>query len=45
MAKVQREDRQIALGDNYKAEEFSSSTCVCYGTRLAGQRHHCLILK
>lgn len=41
---IQREDGQIAVGDSDHDDEFSSSPCACCGSRLAGQRHHCMIL-
>lgn len=44
IAEIQREEEQIAVGDSDRAHEFSSSPCACCGTRLAGARHHCVIL-
>lgn len=44
IAEIQREEGQIAVGDSDRDEEFSSSPCACCGTRLAGGRHHCVIL-
>ena len=41
---IQREEGQIAVGDSDRDDEFSSSPCACCGTRLAGARHHCVIL-
>ncbi|MBS9403675.1 hypothetical protein KG088_08530 [Halomonas sp. TRM85114] len=43
IAETQREG-QIAVGDSERDDEFSVSPCACCGTRLAGQRHHCVIL-
>jgi len=45
MAEIQREEGPIAVGDNDMDEEFSSSPCACCDTRLAGPRHHCVILE
>ncbi|MDR5893148.1 hypothetical protein QC820_09995 [Halomonas mongoliensis] len=44
IAEVQRTEGQIAVGDSDMDDEFSASPCACCGTRLAGQRHHCVIL-
>lgn len=44
IAEVQREEGQIAVGDSDRDDEFSSSSCSCCGSRLAGVRHHCVIL-
>jgi hypothetical protein len=44
IAEIQREEGQIAVGDSDKDDEFSSSPCACCGTRLAGARHHCVLL-
>ncbi|WP_445000250.1 hypothetical protein [Halomonas mongoliensis] len=44
IAEIQREEGQIAVGDSGKDDEFSSSPCACCGTRLAGARHHCVLL-
>lgn len=41
---IQREEGQITVGDSDRDDEFSSSPCACCGTRLAGVRHHCVIL-
>ena len=35
----------IALGDNENDEEFSSLNCDCCNSRLAGTRHHCIVLE
>ncbi|MBS9405444.1 hypothetical protein KG088_17705 [Halomonas sp. TRM85114] len=43
IAEIQREG-QIAVGDSNRDYEFSVSPCACCGTRLAGQRNHCVIL-
>ena len=44
ITEIQREEGQIAVGDSDRDDEFSSSPCACCGTRLAGARHHCVIL-
>src|SRR5690554_1579793 len=44
IAEIQREEGQIAVGDSDRDEEFTSRPCACCGMRLAGPRHHCVIL-
>lgn len=44
IAEIQREEGQVAVGDSDRDEEFSSCPCACCGSRLAGQRHHCVIM-
>jgi hypothetical protein len=44
ITEIQREEGQIAVGDSDRDDEFSPSPCACCGTRLAGARHHCVIL-
>ncbi|MDI5922694.1 hypothetical protein QLQ86_18140 [Halomonas sp. LR5S13] len=44
IAEIQRQVGQIAVGDGDRDDEFSSSPCACCGIRLAGWRHHCVIL-
>lgn len=44
IADIQQTEGQISVGDSEKDDEFSSSACACCGTRLAGQRHHCLLM-
>ncbi|MCE0732429.1 hypothetical protein LWH48_06385 [Halomonas sp. G15] len=44
IAEIQREQGQIAVGDSDKDDVFSAGPCACCGTRLAGARHHCVIL-
>jgi len=44
IAEIQREEGQIAVGDSGRDDEYTSSPCPCCGTRLAGARHHCVIL-
>ncbi|AHK78166.1 hypothetical protein M911_02070 [Ectothiorhodospira haloalkaliphila] len=39
-----RASEVIIAGDSNKDDEFSASACDCCGTRLAGARHHCVIL-
>ena len=34
----------IVCGDSEQDEEFSTSPCDCCGDRLAGSRHHCVLL-
>ena len=34
----------IVLGDEEKDDEFSSRSCSCCGSHLAGSRHHCIVL-
>ena len=44
IAEIRQDEGQIAVGDSNRDDEFSSSPCACCGTRLAGARHHCVIL-
>ncbi|MGM0925380.1 MAG: hypothetical protein ACQEXC_02920 [Pseudomonadota bacterium] len=44
ITEIQREEGQIVVGDSDRDDEFSPSPCACCGTRLAGPRHHCVIL-
>lgn len=44
ITEIQREEGHIAVGDSDRGDEFSSSPCACCGSRLAGARHHCVIL-
>lgn len=44
IADIQRTEGHVAVGDSDLDDEFSSNPCSCCGTRLAGQRHHCVIL-
>ncbi|MGM1051834.1 MAG: hypothetical protein ACQEXO_05505 [Pseudomonadota bacterium] len=44
MAEIQREEGQIVVGESDRDDEFSARPCACCGTRLAGQRHHCVML-
>ena len=44
IAEIQREEGQVAVGASDRDEEFSSRPCACCGMRLAGPRHHCVIL-
>ncbi|MDZ7854201.1 MAG: hypothetical protein U5L98_16590 [Halomonas sp.] len=44
IAVIQREEGQIAVGDGDRYVEFSSRPCACCGIRLAGPRHHFVIL-
>src|SRR5690554_8017223 len=44
IAEIQREEGRITVGDSDRDDEFSAIPCACCGTRLAGARHHCVIL-
>lgn len=35
----------LYAGDAEKDKEFSRERCDCCGTRLAGSRHHCIVLE
>jgi len=34
----------VACGDSDKDHDFSSRSCDCCGSHLAGSRHHCVVL-
>lgn len=44
IAGVQSDGRYIAAGNSAHDDEFSSLPCACCRTRLAGARHHCVVL-
>ena len=44
IAEIQHEEGQIAVGDSDRDDEFSWTSCACCGTRLAGVRHHCVVM-
>lgn len=44
VAEIQREKGPVVVGDSDLDNEFSSSRCDCCGSKLAGSRHHCVII-
>ncbi|SDK68941.1 hypothetical protein [Billgrantia gudaonensis] len=44
IAAAQRDESYIAVGDSERDEEFSTASCDCCKTTLAGSRHHCVLM-
>lgn len=38
------EGRSVHVGDSDKDDDFSTRSCDCCGSQLAGSRHHCVVL-
>lgn len=43
IAEIQRTAGIIAVGDSDQDDAFSTTPCACCRSRLAGQRHHCVL--
>ncbi|MFN2332480.1 MAG: hypothetical protein ABR580_11615 [Halomonas sp.] len=44
IAAAQRDGNYLVVGDSEQDEEFSTSSCDCCNTSLAGSRHHCVLM-
>jgi len=44
IAAAQRDGNYLVVGDSDQNEEFSTSSCDCCQTHLAGSRHHCVLM-
>ena len=42
---IQSDGSYLVAGDDDQNDEFSSRACDCCGTRLAGERYHCRLLR
>ncbi|HCA02677.1 MAG TPA: hypothetical protein DEO68_10950 [Halomonas campaniensis] len=42
---IQSDGSYLIAGDDDQNDEFSSRACDCCGTRLAGERYHCRLLR
>ncbi|QTP58153.1 hypothetical protein HNO53_05120 [Billgrantia antri] len=44
IAAAQRDGNTLVVGDSEQDEAFSTSSCGCCHTNLAGSRHHCVLM-
>jgi hypothetical protein len=44
IAELQRSGGRVAVGDSALDDAFSATPCACCRSRLAGPRHHCVLL-